>query len=132
MPGLKKSQIMIPKNSWSSNFSLVLKNFLFKKIFGWKTCYSNFFKNEIVVTKIKFGIKWQMSLGQMLPGQMSLWHLASVKDGPRNLLLKFYHNQVRNSWYNPDMDKCHMDKCWLDKCHFDIWKLLNTVPGTSV
>ena len=53
----------------------------------------------------------------MLPGQMSLLQLASVKDGPRNLLLKFDYNQVRNSWYNPDMDKCHMEKCCLDKCH---------------
>ena len=54
----------------------------------------------------------------MLPGQMSLWQLTSVKDGPGNLLLKFDHNQVSNSWYNPDMDKCYMDKC-----HFDTWNL---------
>ena len=36
--------------------------------------------------------------GQMLPGQMSLWHFDSVLDDPRNLRLKFGQNQVSNSW----------------------------------
>ena len=40
-----------------------------------------------------------------------------VKDGPRNLHLKFGLNHVRNIWDIPDMDKCHQDKCCLDKCH---------------
>ena len=36
----------------------------------------------------------------MLPGQMSTWLLESVQDVPRNLSLKFHHNQVlRYSWY---------------------------------
>ena len=39
----------------------------------------------------------QMSTGHMLPGQMSPRQLASVKDGPRNLPLKFGQNQVSNS-----------------------------------
>ena len=30
----------------------------------------------------------------MLPGQMSTWLLESVQDVPRNLSLKFHHNQV--------------------------------------
>ena len=34
----------------------------------------------------------------MLPGQMSLWQLGSVKDVPRNLPLKFGQNQVGNRW----------------------------------
>ena len=29
---------------------------------------------------------------------------ASVKDGPRSLLLKFGQNQVNNSWDIPDME----------------------------
>ena len=37
-----------------------------------------------------------MLQGQMFPGQMSLWHLESVKDGPRNLPLNFGKNQVSN------------------------------------
>ena len=36
--------------------------------------------------------------GQMLSGQISLWQFASVKDGPRNLFLKFGQNTVINSW----------------------------------
>ena len=36
--------------------------------------------------------------GQMLPGQMSLWHLESVQVGPRNLRLKFCQNRFSNSW----------------------------------
>ena len=35
--------------------------------------------------------------GQMLPGQMSLWQLGSVLDGPSNLPLKFGQNPVSNS-----------------------------------
>ena len=34
----------------------------------------------------------------MLPGQMSQWQMASVKDGPRNLPLKFGQNRATNSW----------------------------------
>ena len=41
-----------------------------------------------------------MSPEQMLPGQMLTWLLESVQDVPRNLSLKFHHNQVlRYSWY---------------------------------
>ena len=39
----------------------------------------------------------QMSPGHMLPGQMSPRQLLSVKDGPRNLPLKFGQNRVSNS-----------------------------------
>ena len=59
----------------------------------------------------------------IFPGQMLLWQLASVNDGPRNLLLKFGQNQVSKSRDIPDMDKCHQEKCRLDKCHHDSWNL---------
>ena len=45
-----------------------------------------------------------MSPGQMLPGQMSLWQLESVQDGPRNLPLKFGQNRVSNSWDIADIE----------------------------
>ena len=60
----------------------------------------------------------------MLPGQMSPWQLASAKDCPKSLPIKFGQNQVSNSWDTPDMDKCRQDKYCLDKCHPDIWSLL--------
>ena len=40
----------------------------------------------------------------MLPGQMSLWQLTSVKDGPRNLSLKFGQNRATNSWDITDIE----------------------------
>ena len=75
--------------------------------------------------------------GQLLPGQMSPWQLSSVKDCPRNLLLKFGQNQVSNSWDIPDMDKCCQDKCCkdkccLDKCYCDSWNQFKIVPRTYV
>ena len=45
-----------------------------------------------------------MLQGQMLPGQMSPWQLGSVKDGPRNLPLKFGQNQASNSWDIADIE----------------------------
>ena len=63
-----------------------------------------------------------MSTGQMLPGQMSSWQLGCVKDGARNLRLKFGQNRVSNSWDIPDMDKCHRDS----------QNVLGLVPGTYV
>ena len=45
-----------------------------------------------------------MSTGQMLPGQMSPWQLGCVKDGPRNLRLKFGQNRVSNSWDIADVE----------------------------
>ena len=74
----------------------------------------------------------QMSLEQMLPWQMSSWHLASVEDGPRNLSLKFGQNLISNRWDIPDMDKCHHDKCSLDKCTRDSLNLFKMVLGTYV
>ena len=38
-----------------------------------------------------------MLTGQMLRGQMSPWRLGCVKDGPRNLRLKFCQNWFSNS-----------------------------------
>ena len=70
--------------------------------------------------------------GQMLPGQMSLWHLESVQDGPRNLRLKFGQNWISNSRDISDMDKCLQDKCCLDKCPRYGWNLFKMVTGTYV
>ena len=47
-------------------------------------------------------------------GQMSLWQLASVEDGPRNLPLKFRQNRISNKWDIPNMDKCRQDKYFMD------------------
>ena len=59
-----------------------------------------------------------MLLGNRLPGL-----LASVKDCPRNLPMKFDQNEESNISDISDMDKCHQDKCCLDKCHVDSWNL---------
>ena len=53
----------------------------------------------------------------------------SVKDGPRNQLLKFGQIQVSNSWDITDMDKCRQDKCGLDKCRHVSWNQFKMVPG---
>ena len=45
-----------------------------------------------------------MALWQMLPGQMSLWQFASVKDYPRNLALKFGQNKRGKSWDIADVE----------------------------
>ena len=34
----------------------------------------------------------------MLPGRISMLHLDSVQDGPRNLSSKFGQDLIRNSW----------------------------------
>ena len=60
-----------------------------------------------------------MLQGQMLLEQMSPRQLTSVKVGLRKLTLKFGQNQVSNSWYIADMDKCCKVKFCLDKCHRD-------------
>ena len=49
--------------------------------------------------------------------------MACVKEGPKNLALKFGQKQVTNSWYIPDMDKRRQDKCRLNKCPHDSWNL---------
>ena len=69
----------------------------------------------------------QMSSGLILRGQISPWHMASVKDGSRNLPLKFGQNWLSNSWNIADMDKCHQVKCYLGKSHRDSWHLLKMV-----
>ena len=68
----------------------------------------------------------------MLSGQMSPRQLASVKDGPRDLPLKFGQNRVSNSGYIPDMDKCPLDKCCLDKYRGDSCNLLYLFPEPFV
>ena len=35
---------------------------------------------------------------------MSQWHLESVKDGPRNLPVKFGQNRVSNNWDIDDIE----------------------------
>ena len=68
-----------------------------------------------------------MLQGQMLHGQMSPRQLTPVKVGPRKLTLKLGQNQVSNSCYITDMDKCLQDKCGVDKCSFDSSILLSRV-----
>ena len=55
----------------------------------------------------------------MLPGQMLSWQLASVRDGPLKLSLKFGQNWVSNSWDTPDMDTCRQNNC----CQMLLWQL---------
>ena len=45
-----------------------------------------------------------MLIGQMIPRQMSPGQLVSVKDGLRNLPLKFGQNPVINSWDIADIE----------------------------
>ena len=63
----------------------------------------------------------QMWPGHMVRGKISPWQLASVKDVPRSLPLKFGQNRVSNSWFIPDIDKCRQDKWFLEKCYSDSW-----------
>ena len=58
------------------------------------------------------------------------WHLASVKDGPRNLRLKFGQNRISNRWDIPNMDKCCQDRYCMDKCQCDNWNLFKMAWGT--
>ena len=55
-----------------------------------------------------------------------------IKDGPRNLLLKFGQNQVSNNWDIPDMNKCRHDKSCLDKYYHDSRNLFKMVSGTNL
>ena len=68
--------------------------------------------------------------GQMLPEQMLPRQLASVKDGRRNLPLKFGQNRISNRWDIPNMDKCCQDKYCMDKCQCDSWNLFKMARGT--
>ena len=76
------------------------------------------FWSEKIKAPKKFGQIWVRNYSwygknlskQILPVQMSPWHLESVKDGHRNLPLKFGQNRVSISWDIPDMDKCRQDK----------------------
>ena len=40
----------------------------------------------------------------MLPGQMLVWQLESLQEGPRNLPLKFGRNPASNSWDIGDIE----------------------------
>ena len=79
--------------------------------------------------QLRYSWYGQMSQGQMLPEQMSLWHLEYVKKGPRNQPLKFGQNRASKSWDIADMDKCRQDKCCMDKCPFDNCLRLSRVNG---
>ena len=63
---------------------------------------------------------------------MSPWQLAFVKEGPRNLPLKFGQNLISIRWDIPDMDKSRHDKCCLDECHSDSLNLLKMVLGPNL
>ena len=50
--------------------------------------------SKSVQLELRYSWFGQMSRGQMLPGQMSLWQLKSALHVPRNLSLKFHQNQI--------------------------------------
>ena len=83
--------------------------------------------------QLRYSWYGQMSQGQMLPEQMSLWHLEYVKKGPRNQPLKFGQNRASKSWDIADMDKCCQDKCcnvaWTNIHLFDNCLRLERVSG---
>ena len=85
------------------------KNILFWKKFGYK-------KIKVQTVWLKLGLRYcchrQMSSGQMLPGQMSPWHMASVKDGSRNLHLKFGQNWFSYSWDIADIIRANV--AWIN------------------
>ena len=89
---------IVVQNNFGSNQNLVKNNF------GSKID----FKSEKINCPKNFGSKKfcvKMLAGQMF-GQISPWQLASVRDGPRNLPVKFGQNRVSNSGDITDMDKC--------------------------
>ena len=127
------------------------QNFFGGKIFVWQNFFGDLFGKIFTNVTLTVGIcsRWsleptfkvwsksglwqlrygQMSLGQILPTQMSFWKLQCVQIDPRNLPLKFGQNQVCDSWDIPDMDKCLKDKRCLDKSlpHIDIaWQCILT------
>ena len=67
-----------------------------QEMFSPKTYLSENILDTKNLSSKKFGQNWvlmlrycchrQMSSGQMLPGQMSPWHMASVKEGSRTYL----------------------------------------------
>jgi len=88
--------------------SFGLKNRLVKKI-----CVKQKFLQKEMGPKnwVKIGpvtadifLIWTNVIRKNLPGQMSLWQLVYVKDGPRNLPLKFDQNRVSNSWDIADIE----------------------------
>ena len=70
-----------------------------------------------------------MSPWHMLPGQMSLWRLASVKDGPRNIPLKFGQNRVSNSW---DTDWICTFNISFSKNHLLHFKINGTIVSWTI
>ena len=71
--GLKK--VFGQKNGVQGSEIFRVQKFWFKKDLGQKTYKKKFYSKEFLTKK--------------LPWQMSPWRLASVKDGPKNLPLKF-------------------------------------------
>ena len=144
---LGPKQIWGPKIFWARNEFFKIKFETVKKVLGSKKICLNKIKGPIKLQVQKFlaqQIYWVRKnygsekilglknfgsqklrphkkcwYGLMLYGQMSPYQLASFKNGPRTLPLKFGQNHVSNSWYLPDIDKCCQDKFWLDKCHSD-------------
>ena len=70
--------------------------------------------------QLRYSWYGQMSQGQMLPEQMSLWHLEYVKKGPRNQPLKFGQNRASNSWDIADIKFAMVGGGWVCKVIF-VW-----------
>ena len=115
----------LQKNNFWQKF--ILKKKIRQNFFCLQIVFCNFFWQIIFFKKIWQNLFWQFFLTKFL--QMSLWLLEFVQDGPRNLPLKLGQNRVSNTWYIPDMDKCHKDKFCLDKCRHDSWNQFKIVPG---
>ena len=54
----------------------------------------------------------------MLAGQMSLWQLESVQDGPRNLPVQFGHTGASKSW-----NIANIELVWFGVCGDGKWWL---------
>ena len=84
--------------------SLVLKSLGPQKLRPPKTWVQKFGKNQVSISWDILDLYTSMSPGQMPPCQMSPSQLALVKDGPRNLSLKFGQYRSINSWDVADIE----------------------------
>ena len=123
-----KKQTFDEQKFWSKN--ILVQNFGMKTMF----CSKNIFVQTHIgindTKRFKVQTLWsilglvlgqgQMSSGQRFLVQISLCYMTSVKEGSRNLNLKFGQNWFSNSWDIADMDICRHDKYCLDKCHLKV------------
>ena len=90
-----------------------------------KKIWSSFFSFKIFRSKKKFWLKKNIGHKNYESKNFQVKKILLQKIVSKN----FGKNGVSNSWYIPDMDKCHMDKCCLDKSHCDCWNLFKMVAA---